>query len=162
MMNGQRAVAVVGEHNAHPEQNNVAPDDDGGQPPGQDAPHRQPDEGGEDKQAVRGRVEELSETRDLVEAARNDPVEVVGDAGDHQNDQGEDVFARDQQTEKNGHQAQANKAQNIGHGENLCAQLRLVCHKTSVYAGHPTPFRDPDGSFRAGTGGIAGTPRVSR
>ena len=76
--------------------------------------HDEPDERREDVEAVGDRVEELAEPALHVELAGDLAVEVVGDAGEQQEQQGEPVLLREDRPEEDGHAEQPQHRQDVG------------------------------------------------
>src|SRR5690606_3533791 len=95
------------------EQQHVPADDDRDEPPRHDSPDGESDERREDEEPVRGGIEQLSKPRDLVEPSRKDPVEKVGEARDHEHDEGEHVLAHDDEHEEDRYEGEPYKAQDV-------------------------------------------------
>lgn len=123
MMNGKWAIAKIGESDAENREHEVATDDDDHEPPRNDTAHREPDERGKDEESIRSGIEQLPQTRHLVEFAGDHTVKKVGDAGDHQHEKGQPVLAVHDQNEKHRNEKQPDETQDVGDRENARSHL---------------------------------------
>ena len=126
VVDGNRPVPDVGQHDTQGQQHDIPAGDDRQQPPRHDAGDGQADQRREDEQPVRGGVEQLAEPGHLPEPAGEQPVEVVRDAGEHEGDQSEDSLALEQKHEKDGDQREPHQAEEVGNRDD--SRTHLVPH----------------------------------
>ena len=95
-----------------------------------------PIDDGEDVEPVGDRVEDLAQRGALVEPAGEVAVEVVGDPGDHQQDQGPAVgLGAQDQPQEHGARRQPDHAEQVGHGPHARRACERVGHGAPAIRG---------------------------
>ena len=89
---------------------------------------RQANQRAKNVEAIGGRVEQLPQTRHLVEPAREVSIQEIGQAGGGKDDQRGALLLIEQQPQENGNREQSQSAQNVGNGEQLLPKAAFFTH----------------------------------
>ena len=122
----QRGVAAAAQDRQQRGDEDLATEQDDDEPPRDDVAHGQAEQRRQDVEAVGRRVEQLAQRRDLAVAAGDLAVEVVGEAGDHQQHQGPAVVVGQDQPEEERHAEQPQRGEHVGHGQDAVGRAVLT------------------------------------
>ena len=120
-MHREWPVSEIGEGDTKDGEHDIATDNDDHEPPRDHTAYRKPDQRGKNKQAVCRRIEQLTESRDLVQLAGDYPVKKISDTGENEHEQCESIFATHDEHEEYRNEKQPDEAQDVGNRDNAGA-----------------------------------------